>query len=627
MSFFYAIVFYFLSLLITLPFLKFLKFSVARFTSLFLLTLTSFFLGHLIAFKVVFYAILILTILLLAYLIYSKYRLTLDKSETIFACVFFFFIFLRFLNPSIFDAEKFMDMAFMNSILKSPSLPPNDPFFASEKLNCYYYFGHMLGAGIILLSFAPPEIGYNIAVAAIPAYTALLVYGIFESNRKIALIAMIFVAFSGNAYSFVDLLHRPFSGGLDFLYYWNSTRMIEGTINEFPYFSFIHADLHAHVFAIPMKIFFVSLLLLNEKRIRVLLPLTLFAIFATNSWDYPIMLLLSIVYALSIRDKDILVYSLVSLPLVAFYYTTMNLPKTEIVFSVDKSALLEFLGYSATLLILAYLVYLISDKKPLFYSIPIALPFYLLSPILPVLIPLLVCSAYGVYKKDRASALVLTAMICFILPEFVAIDSRLNTVFKFYLCAWILLAIGAVMKLKIEDLRREAKLIVAVLLIASLVYPLVATPLRYNYSFAEFTLDGMSFTKRYGEYEAIQWLKEKDGAIIEEGCTHGYYCAYQYGGRVAVFTGNPTVVAWTGHEFQWRRNYSAIAERAGDVREFYTSKDCNEMTRILEKYNVSYVFFGYEERRLFGSELAIEKCFEKVFESGNAKIFSALRKD
>ncbi|MEM4946007.1 MAG: hypothetical protein QXU31_06840, partial [Archaeoglobaceae archaeon] len=281
----------------------------------------------------------------------------------------------------------------------------------------------------------------------------------------------------------------------------------------------------------------------------------------------------------------------------------------------------------ATLLILAYLVYLISDKKTPFYSIPIALPFYFLSPILPVLIPLLVCSAYGVYKKDRASALVLTAMICFILPEFVAIDSRLNTVFKFYLCAWILLAIGAVMKLKIEDLRREAKLIVAVLLIASLVYPLVATPLRYSYSFAEFTLDGMDFTKHYGEYEALQWLKEKDGVIIEEGCTHGYYCAYQYGGRVAVFTGNPTVVAWTGHEFQWRRNYSAIAERASDVREFYTSKDCNEMTRILEKYNVSYVFFGYEERRLFGSELAIENCFEKIFESGNAKIFSALRKD
>ncbi|MCX8172794.1 MAG: hypothetical protein N3D09_04185, partial [Archaeoglobaceae archaeon] len=159
------------------------------------------------------------------------------------------------------------------------------------------------------------------------------------------------------------------------------------------------------------------------------------------------------------------------------------------------------------------------------------------------------------------------------------------------------------------------------LIITSLAYPIIATPLRYNYAFAEFTLDGMSFTKLYGEYEALQWLKEKDGVVIEGGCTHGYFCAYQYGGRVAVFTGNPAVIAWTGHEFQWRRNYSAIAERAEDVRNFYTSKDCKEMARILDKYNVSYIFFGFEERKIFGSEEFIEKCFEKVFESWNAKIF------
>ncbi|MCS7131025.1 MAG: DUF2298 domain-containing protein, partial [Archaeoglobaceae archaeon] len=250
MSLVYAILFYLLSLLLTIPFLKFFKFTFARFASVFLITLASFALGHLISFKLAFFSLIILVFAYLIYLLYSKFDFRLEKSELIFAIVFFFFIFLRFLNPSIFDAEKFMDMAFINSILKSPSLPPNDPFFANAKLDCYYYFGHVFGAGMILLSFAPPEIGYNIVVSALPAYTAMLVYGIFESNRRIALIGLIFVAFSGNAYSFVDLLHRPFTG-LDFLYYWNSTRVISGTINEFPYFSFIHADLHAHVFAIP----------------------------------------------------------------------------------------------------------------------------------------------------------------------------------------------------------------------------------------------------------------------------------------------------------------------------------------------------------------------------------------
>jgi len=35
------------------------------------------------------------------------------------------------------------------------------------------------------------------------------------------------------------------------------------------------------------------------------------------------------------------------------------------------------------------------------------------------------------------------------------------------------------------------------------------------------------------------------------------------------------------------------------------------------------VFFGFEERRIFGSvEQNIERCFIKVFESGEVKIFS-----
>jgi uncharacterized membrane protein len=183
-----------------------------------------------------------------------------------------------------------------------------------------------------------------------------------------------------------------------------------------------------------------------------------------------------------------------------------------------------------------------------------------------------------------------------------------------------LLSLGAVLRLKIIGIGKS-KPIIALLLIVSLAYPIVATPLRYHS--AEFTLDGMSFTRIYGEYEALKWLKEREGVVIEEGCTHGYFCAYQYGGRVAVFTGNPAVVAWTGHEFQWRRNYDSIAERAKDVRNFYTSRNCEEMAEILEKYNVSYVFFGFEERRIFGSvEQNIERCFIKVFESGEVKIFS-----
>lgn len=608
----YPIFFHISSLIITLPLLRFFSYHVARFASILLLTLVSFVIAHVVNFKIAFFFVFSA---LIAFFIFSYKHVNfrVDESEVVFASVFYFFIFLRFLDPNILDAEKFMDFAFINSILKSPSLPPNDPFFANAKLDCYYYFGHVLASTIVMLSFSPPEIGYNVAVGAIPAYTAALVYGIFRENKKIAVLAIFFTIFSGNAYSFFDFLSRPLS--LDFLYYWNSTRIIPNTINEFPYFSFIHADLHAHVFAIPMKVFLIAIV--SEKRANFMIPITLFAIFATNSWDFPPTLLFAILFAIAERNKKILLYSLFSIVLVFVYYNTLNLPKTEFLFNFERTDVFQFLSYSATLLALAYISI---SKKPVLFSIPFAILVALLSPVVAILVPLVICSIVLIKNKNLAGSLLLTGTLSFLIPEFVTIDSRLNMVFKFYLIAWIFISIGSMMLLKEREFHRETKAILVLLVIIGSVYPLVATPIRYHST--TFSLDGMEFTKLYGEYDALKWMRERNGIVIEEGCTHGVFCAYSYGGRVAVFSGNPTIIAWTGHEYQWRRNFATIEERAKDVRAFYEAKDCDTMNRIAEKYNVTYIFVGYEERKFFSVNDAImENCFKKMFEDANIKIF------
>lgn len=603
-----AAVFYILSLLITIPFLRFLSFPIARFASILTLTLISFFLAHFMNFRTAF--ILTIALLLPIFLRKTNFKnFRLDESEIVFATVFAFFSLLRFMDPSIFDSEKFMDLAIINSILKSPSLPPNDPFLSGAKLDCYYYFGHVLGASIVLLSLSPPEIGYNIAVASLPAYTATMIYGIFKENRKFAIIAVLLTIFSGNAYSFLDFISRPFS--LDYLYYWNSTRVIKGTINEFPYFSFIHADLHAHVFAIPMKTFLIALMLKNIKNF--MLPATLFAIFATNPWDFPFSMFLVVLFSAFSREKKPIIYSSLSLIPVAFYYDFMNLPRVDFFISAERTDLLQFLSYSATILALAFF----SLEKKALYSIPISLPLYFISPIIPLLVPICVSA---LISRDKSSPLMLTGAIAFIFPDFIVIDSRMNTVFKLYLTAWLFVSIGALIKLK-EIKNGKKKAIIAVLLIIGLTYPIVATPIRYHS--AAFSFDGMKFTEIFGEYEALQWLKEREGIVIEEGCTQGVLCGYSYGGRVAVFTGNPAVIAWTNHEYQWRRNYELIAERAEDVRRFFYSRNCEEMREIVEKYNISYIFLGYEERRIFPiRDEVFENCFHKVFEKSNVKIFS-----
>jgi len=553
--------------------------------------------------------LLAILVLLLPIFGFKRFELKLDESEIVFATVFAFFSLLRFIDPSIFDSEKFMDLAIINSILKSPSLPPNDPFLANAKLDCYYYFGHALGASIVLLSLSTPEIGYNIVVASLPAYTASLIYGIFRENRRFAVIAVVLTIFSGNLYAFIDLISRPLT--LDYLYYWNSTRVIEGAITEFPYFSFIHADLHAHVFAIPMKVFLIALLL---EKIYFLLPIALFAIFATNPWDFPFSFLLTVLFSVFHREKDPIIYSIISLIPIAFYYGSMNLPKVNIFLSTEKTDPIQFLYYSATILALAF----IALGKKAIYLVPISIPFYIISPILPLLIPPLAAS---LITRDKSAALIFTGTLAFLIPDFLTIDSRMNTIFKFYLIAWIFISIGALIKLK--DIQNgKKKILIATLLFVSLSYPLAATPIRYHS--ATFSFDGMKFTETFGEYGALEWLKKREGVVIEEGCTHGILCGYSYGGRVAVFTGNPAVIAWTNHEFQWRRDYEIISERAKDVRNFFSFSNCEEMRRIVKKYNVSYIFIGHEERKFFSiDDERFEKCFYKVFDDGKVKIFSA----
>ena len=49
--------------------------------------------------------------------------------EVLFLCAFIIWAFVRSFNPDILGTEKPMELAFINAILRSPSLPPIDPGF------------------------------------------------------------------------------------------------------------------------------------------------------------------------------------------------------------------------------------------------------------------------------------------------------------------------------------------------------------------------------------------------------------------------------------------------------------------------------------------------------------------
>ena len=109
----------------------------------------------------------------------SRNRLII-LSETVFLLAFAAWALVRAANPDIVGTEKPMELAFINSILRSPTFPPNDPWLSGYAIS-YYYFGYVLVAMITRLTGVVSGVAFNLAVALWFGLTALAAYGVLYS--------------------------------------------------------------------------------------------------------------------------------------------------------------------------------------------------------------------------------------------------------------------------------------------------------------------------------------------------------------------------------------------------------------------------------------------------------------
>jgi YYY domain-containing protein len=244
---------------------------------------------HLIAFSHLSMMIVCLALLLLAMILYiwqrraigafirQRWRLLLIE-EGIFTLAFLAFVAIRSLNPDLWNpylgGEKPMELAFLNAVLRSPYMPPYDPWFAGGYIN-YYYYGYVIFAALIKLTGIVPTIAFNLAIPTVFALTftgiVTLVYS-FTRRFSFALLGGYFAALIGN-FDGVIQLKQQFATLLAHMQppafnYWQSSRIIPFTINEFPFWSFLFADLHPHVIDLPVATFMlgiVAALLLFDK--------------------------------------------------------------------------------------------------------------------------------------------------------------------------------------------------------------------------------------------------------------------------------------------------------------------------------------------------------------------------
>src|SRR3954451_25082321 len=157
-------------------------------------------------------------------------------------------------SPDVWQTEKPMDMAFINAAGNATHFPPEDPWMAGEDLN-YYYLGHLMVSGLIRLSGVAPDVGYNLGVATFFALSVVAAFGLAAAlTARVAggLWGVGLVLVAGTLGAGFDVLGHD--GALRTYDWFGASRVIKGTINEFPAFSFTLADLHAHVMAIPFSL-------------------------------------------------------------------------------------------------------------------------------------------------------------------------------------------------------------------------------------------------------------------------------------------------------------------------------------------------------------------------------------
>jgi uncharacterized membrane protein len=218
-----------------------------------------------------------------------------------------------------------------------------------------------------------------------------------------------------------------------------------------------------------------------------------------------------------------------------------------------------------------------------------------------------------------------TALVITIVVEVVVVRGdigRQNTIFKFYLQSWFLLAVsaGAGFAWTIPSFFKwlpgwrvfwQTAMIVLVSGAALFTISGASGKIRDRWILeAPRTLDAMTFMKYanyddFGrrldlseDYRAIRWMQDNvqgSPVLVEANCPEYRWCT-----RFTIYTGLPGVVGWNWHQRQQRGLMSTWVEgRVADVSTFYTTTDLAYTLEFLKKYDVKYIIVGQLERAAY----------------------------
>jgi YYY domain-containing protein len=215
---------------------------------------------------------------------------------------------------------------------------------------------------------------------------------------------------------------------------------------------------------------------------------------------------------------------------------------------------------------------------------------------------------------------------------------RMNTIFKFYFQAWVLMAIASAFAIYwltsanhlTSRLGKSVRLLLLVgfwgLFVMGMFFPVLGNISRAANFEPEPRLDGTAYLadSHPYDYEAIGWLNANvDGApvILEAPGTGG--SSYVYEGRISALTGLPTLLGWGGHENQWRGSYEIQRSREPDIETIYNTFESQEALTLLDKYDITYVYVGPLERNRYDARglAKFDSFMDRVYSNEGVTIY------
>jgi uncharacterized membrane protein len=600
---------------------------------------------------------------------------TMISEELVFFALLLVFCYIRGFKPDVYGSggtEKFMDYGFMTSMMRSEYMPPQDFWFSGTSLN-YYYVGQYLATFLTKLSRVGVSVTYNLMLMTLGVLAVMLPYSLVynlvtrfmqEREKKGRLVpaisgglAGIAVCIAGNmhypTYQWFEPLVRKFFGmeaSTDKYWFPDATRFIgyhpettDKTIHEFPSYSFVLGDLHAHVINIMFVLTVIAILfawscsrrdkkeiklplwkeMLNPAIIMISFFIGLFH--TTNYWDFPIYYVVSgavilftnlIVY--NFKGKEVALVTALQGGFVLVVSTVIALPftmnfeqiSTNICLAVNHTPLnqLIILWGLPIFMVIAFLCFAVSDftkqrrAEPGFeqrkHSSLFADLFRSLSSSDLFILTLGLC----------AIGLILIPEVIYIQDIYSGDYKRANTMFKLTYQAFIMFGVSYgyifLRLLWFGTTKRQKKVAATglILFALSLCYIQNAVNSWYGNIFDMKSYEGLDSTAHMvntmpDDNLAITWLNENvTGTPVVLEAPGDSYTDYE---RVSVMTGLPTVLGWHTHEWLWKSDTTLLDARAADIQLIYTSTDEAEVQSLLKKYDISYIYVGKLEKEKY----------------------------